>query len=89
MSDITCRRTKWRRAGGKIEIAPGYYWKTYGPFSSQEKAEEFRDGKLDAEREERREEIGADDMQLEIDNLRHWIKELERRVLILEGKEQI
>ena len=84
MPDITCRRTKWRKGDGTINYAPGYYYLDRGPFTSREKAEEYKDQREWAEKEESGENQD-EQLSLEIENLRFWIKELESRVKKLEG----
>ena len=85
MSEITCRRTKWRKGDGTINYAPGYYYLDRGPFTSREKAEEYKAQKDWAEKEESGENRD-EQLQLEIDSLRYWVKELEQRVAALEEK---
>ena len=84
MAEITCRRTKWRRCDGTIEYAPGYYYKDKGPFTSREKAEEYKAGKDWAEKEDSGEnrieqlENEVADLKDLVDELRARIHEIER-----------
>ena len=84
MAEITCRRTKWRRGDGTIEYAPGYYYMDKGPFTSREKAEEYKDSKDWAEKEDSGEnrveklENEVADLKDLVDELRARIHELER-----------
>ena len=78
MAEITCRRTKWRKGDGTINYAPGYYYLDRGPFTSREKAEEYRDQKDWAEKEESGEN--------RIEQLERTVEYLESRIRALEEK---
>ena len=78
MSEITCRRTKWRKGDGTIEYNPGYYYLDRGPFKSREKAEEYK-----AQKDwERKEESGEN----RIEQLERTVEYLESRIRALEEK---
>ena len=89
MSYITCRATKWRKSDGTIEFNKGYYYNGVGPFSSREKAENYKEQKEYAEKEESGEnkidqlESRIELLEMEIDNLRHWIKELGKQMGVM------
>lgn len=86
MSEITCRRTKWRKADTwppEYVYDRGYYYGGYGPFKSEEAARLHKEGK---EIEARSGEDKVVSTDLEIENLRFQIKELNERIKKLEAK---